>query len=335
MTAAFACRAPTEITVVVVPHELCAPGKPELRVAFSSGPRGGAETTAPNAMATGCPAGGSYSLVYVPEASKSASIDVKILAARGKDPSSCDASKHDSDCIWQRRAVSFLPHQPLTVTIDLASACLGIPCDKDTTCNPANGECIAKDAPMQSCEGATCGAPGDAGASDATIGADSDSGSDATVDSGGVTPEAAPGDSGSDGGRDTGADGEATRDGGTLLLNGTPTPGTACPTSAPCSFGETCVIDHGQGRCVSGIVSCNGTVICLRCDGPEDCPSTSQGPGVCCYVSVTQTSFCSDAITCLNSEQGTPLCSANQISQCPNVMERCYVSSFGYGGECH
>jgi hypothetical protein len=304
------CRDPTEITIVVHPHELCAPGKPELRVSFTSGAPGQGETAAPNAVAVGCPADGSYSLVYVPQTAKDASIDVKVLAARGKDPSACDVAKHDSDCIWQRRRVSFVPHEPLTVTIDLASACLGIPCSEDTTCNPSNGECIAKDAPVPSCAGDTCAPIGDAGnASDAPSAADTGEGLhlDAQVDAG-------PAYDGSAG--DAAEDAPQEDDSG--LLRTSPSASIIrCPGTTGCALGtQQCVLTPaGAGICASSGGMPAGRS--FLCDGDEDCPTSYE----CCYNTGSSHAQCGSACGSL----GTILCSGEAVNECPGALH-CQVS---------
>jgi hypothetical protein len=77
-----------------------------------------------------------------------------------KDPKECSTSAPDG-CIFARRKLSFVPFRTLTVPITVHSACVGVPCGADSTCN-ALGRCVPAEVDMRQCISSTgCALPDD------------------------------------------------------------------------------------------------------------------------------------------------------------------------------
>jgi hypothetical protein len=306
------CRAPTEITLEARPFDLCAGGGADLRIAMTGGRPGTTNTAAPNAKVTGCPPSGAYTLVYVPAGDQSENVELLVVAAIGKDPAMCDMSTKDPACIWERRAVSFIPHTPLDVVVDLARSCLGVPCNEDTTCDPRNGQCISKAKQIVTCAELSCaeaGMPGDGAmdvgedvasgdaAPDAVDeGTDATSAGDGPVDGAGDAPaDAGSKDATSDTGgsdaagdaADTGAsDGAFDGNTGTFVFGNGPFTdgGIRCRGNPDCNAAsEKCQFDPSSlapGTCIAKATTCASGHLCMGCDGIEDCPSMQ----FCCLV---------------------------------------------------
>jgi hypothetical protein len=170
-----ACREPTEVTVVVTTTVPCA----DVRgTSLFVGTRLGASTTACAGNAIG-------SMVLVPSGSNSASALLSVTLGVNKDPSACaETPAGSASCIFARRRIGFIPHQPLTIGVELQSACIGVVCSPDATCNA--GACVPLETPTLDA------GPPDAGPSDA---APADAGADAADagdagDAGGPCPAA-------------------------------------------------------------------------------------------------------------------------------------------------
>jgi len=80
-------------------------------------------------------------MVVVPSGSRSASFAVQIVTAVAPvaQPSDC-AGLNYQGCIVERRQISFIPHTPLTVPIEMTLDCLSIPCTASETC--FHGKCV-------------------------------------------------------------------------------------------------------------------------------------------------------------------------------------------------
>ena len=136
------------------------------------GARLGASTTACVGSAIG-------SMVLVPSGSKSGSALVGVTMGVNKDPSTCvETAAGSASCIFARRRIGFIPHQPLTIGVDLQSACIGVVCSPDATCNA--GACVPLETPTLDA------GPPDAGPADAAP-VDAGPGGDAG-DAGGPCP---------------------------------------------------------------------------------------------------------------------------------------------------
>jgi hypothetical protein len=92
---------------------------------------------APTAVISGCPdktkpTGAVGSLVIVPSGSPSERVQISVV---GTLPgAACDGpSPSGGDCIVAKRALSFSPHTPLTLPIELSAACAGFACPDPST----------------------------------------------------------------------------------------------------------------------------------------------------------------------------------------------------------
>jgi formylglycine-generating enzyme required for sulfatase activity len=211
-----ACRSPTQISVDVVTDVPC--GQVTI-TSFTSGELGAIESLPPAAESTACTGNHLGTMVLVPSsAGDGANVAFKIVTALdGESASACSgtAAAGNPKCIVERRALNYIPNDPLEVIVDMSAACEGKICDAQSTC--VNGACVNAVIPdPSSCEGAGCGDTvlvplPDAGGVDATLDASSDAPTDASSDapidapidandSGAATP-----DSGADAGVDSGS----------------------------------------------------------------------------------------------------------------------------------
>jgi hypothetical protein len=97
------------------------------------------ETRAPTTTTTTCGANGEIgTLAIVPNESNDAEIGLRIVAGITRAPEECAAHGYEG-CVVARRTLSFLPHEALTLTINLDSECTGLGCDALHSCT--NGSC--------------------------------------------------------------------------------------------------------------------------------------------------------------------------------------------------
>jgi formylglycine-generating enzyme len=189
-----ACRSPTEISVDVVTNVPCA----QVTVtSFTSGELGAIESLPPTTESTTCTANHLGTVVLVPSsAGDDAKVGFKIVTALdGETASACSgaAAAGNPKCIVERRALNYIPHNPLVVIVDMDAVCEGQICDAQSTC--VNGVCVSAVIPdPSSCEGAGCGdtvlGPLPDGGVDATVDASSDAPADAPIDVATCTPGA-------------------------------------------------------------------------------------------------------------------------------------------------
>jgi formylglycine-generating enzyme len=177
---AVSCLKPTEIQVsVTADPALCA----ALQTTIAAGEPGAlvsvAETSARAAGCPGDPAKGDVgSIVVIPSGDRGAKIEVRVVAAVGKDPEACSPTSFDN-CIEARRVLRFAKHQPLPLPVTLHASCIGKQCPDGSAC--VDGQCFLYDDEAQG----YCN-PGDPTCT--PVGADG--GADAEPD--GVAPAACP-----------------------------------------------------------------------------------------------------------------------------------------------
>ncbi len=78
-------------------------------------------------------------LVLVPSSTKSSEIAFSVVTGIGLAPDRC-ADDGFAHCIVSKRALRFIPHQPLTVKIDMRNDCVGVTCPPRETC--VKGQCV-------------------------------------------------------------------------------------------------------------------------------------------------------------------------------------------------
>lgn len=198
------CRGATEIDVDVSTNVPCTQW---TGTAIAVGLLGVDFETKPAAStATACRADGHLgTLVAIPRGADNANVAFRVVGAVGTSLEGCAADAGAPGCIVARRALNFIPHETLSLSVPLVSACEGIVCDPQTTC--VEGECRPAAIPDPGqCASQTCGEgalpPADGGvASDASTpdGAAPDGAIpdatvpvDATAPGDGGSPEAAP-----------------------------------------------------------------------------------------------------------------------------------------------
>lgn len=156
--AGMSCLAPTEITVVLHTDVPCSIAKANT-VGVAVTKPGGDESAGFGAVGSQCDDSGGLGTVVVLPHSIDDSVGIRVVLGVNKPTSQCTAPQYDG-CIVARRSISFIPHTPLTLPIDLDQACVGTPCDPHSTCVSPQ---TCADAGT-TCTNGTCGLP-DAGVS--------------------------------------------------------------------------------------------------------------------------------------------------------------------------
>jgi hypothetical protein len=296
---ATSCKDPTEIVVDVRTN---VPYRTDIVTSFTVGTPGQTEGAFPTTetRAPFSPAGDVGSLVVVPGNAKDSAVSVKVVMGIGREARDCTTANAQG-CIIARRTLRYVPHTRLDLPITLYSACIGVPCDPDTTCNIL-GQCVPADVgDASACAGGVCDVPGGnpppAGSTVAAVDVapDASPGGDAAPkDSGGSD---APAESGNDGGG--GVPGHPTCP--TFVAGGggsgpTCTAGDVCCEHAnetfgcapSCGAGDIADYECSGGDCASGLFCClsQGRATCRTsadcdgragtyvCTGSNDCPGT-------------------------------------------------------------
>jgi hypothetical protein len=176
-----ACRSPTQITFEAATDVPCA----QLDDTYVT--TGGldilGQPLSPTAKAPQCTTAGQIgSLVVVPRGDDNALVAMEMVVGVGVPTSTCAADS--SHCIVAKRALRFIPHDPLTVDVKLGLACEGVQCDPTATCVDGTCKSAVINDPGQ-CGGAGCGetvlGAEDGGAGDAAPDSSSDAARDATL----------------------------------------------------------------------------------------------------------------------------------------------------------
>jgi hypothetical protein len=149
------CATPTAIVVDVYSDLDCTNGAQVVLIGAQS--MDALASSAPTATATRCDAqtDGTYyrgQVVLVPSTSDETVAFAIATRTNGADPSSCLTS--GGDCIVAKREISFISQNELRARIDLKSACLGVSCPSDETCD--QGQCVPAGV---ACNDGSCGFP--------------------------------------------------------------------------------------------------------------------------------------------------------------------------------
>lgn len=99
-------------------------------------------------------------LVMIPTDDKDETVSVRVVLGVTRDPTTCRTQDADG-CIIARRRLNYIAHTPLELPITLHAACIGEPCDENSTCN-ALGQCVPSDVDPDRCrEPGQCLVPDD------------------------------------------------------------------------------------------------------------------------------------------------------------------------------
>ncbi len=190
------CLSPTQVTLHLSTDAQCV----DLDAAHVVvGKLGDLEGRPPSASTTTCEGGWIGDLVLVPSKRKDQGFGVLVAVGVGQSTEQCERDRFEGNCIVARRALSFVPHTPIELPIELELSCVGVPCGQLETCR--HGKCVdALLVDPQSCTD--------------PLGCEGGGGGETTLGPGG----AADGD-----GDSTGGEGEAT--GGTLGSGGSSSAG--------------------------------------------------------------------------------------------------------------
>jgi len=101
-----------------------------------------------------------YIVAVPPSDNREANLDVRVVMGIGRDPRSCSDTDR-AGCIVAKRAVRYLSRRRLELPVTLFSACAGVICDADKTCN-AQGRCVIARVDSEACASeAGCAVEGD------------------------------------------------------------------------------------------------------------------------------------------------------------------------------
>jgi alpha-tubulin suppressor-like RCC1 family protein len=149
------CRAPTEITLELTTDIPCG----DLDgTAITVGAPGEVESKTEGTVTHSCGETGRIgSLVVVPSGATDAHLDIKVVAGRGYPVESCTPDNDyrpgnapGKGCVVARRSLPFIPHQPLTLDIELRAVCVGEPCQPGQTC--VRGSCVSSTVDPSGCD---------------------------------------------------------------------------------------------------------------------------------------------------------------------------------------
>lgn len=213
---AVACRAPTQVKLVVSTDIPCDRLK---GIAITGGPLANVEDSAPQTVTYTCGAGGVIGTLYsTPADADDGKVAFRVLAGVDKDVSQCTERDGYAGCSRQLRQLAYLPNETAELPIVLYLVCVGVPCDRNSTC-AITGKCVP---PTSECASSgACATKPPVGADGGPILEDGSVGSD-----GSTGKDGAPGDSGGEGGNDssTGGDGSdldgAVSDDGGVVSDG-------------------------------------------------------------------------------------------------------------------
>ena len=132
------CRTPTQITLEIETDIDCSR---LLETSISTGNLSELPTKPPTSTTTRCQRGRIGSLVLVPSGSNSEEVALQVVTGVGTSAAECAETGFSGDCIVARRALRFVPHTRLRLPVSMSEACLGVPCDQDSTC--VDGVCVS------------------------------------------------------------------------------------------------------------------------------------------------------------------------------------------------
>lgn len=312
------CKDPTQITVEVKTHVVCADMR-GVDVVAASDPRRAEERAAllttgprfPSGSTTACTEGPAPrevgTLVITPNGDSGA---VVVIAAFGQtNVKDCVAPQLPARCIIARRRFSFVENRRISMPIVLDPDCAGVPCNENSTC--VGKKCVDS---AVDCTGAECTQPGvaaDGGIievdafSPLVDGAPPD-------DDGSIPSDGSPGDgSANDGGASDGGDGsiDGSFDAGGgycpgigMCLPGESGLGSTCTGGGRCCYangGSACVQASDKNPCGGLTACCNGSSVCeasMVC-----CPDTPT-PQVGTVIACRPYSECKGPVICSSGD---------------------------------
>lgn len=185
--AATSCLEPTAARAVISSDVAWAAGR---RISIATGSPETIGTRDPVAVVDTWEAPAVGDIVIVPSGERDSAVAIRVVMGVAADPGECSDAKPEG-CIISRRRLSYVPRKELRVPIRLWKRCIGVACDKDSTCN-ALGQCVSATIDPAKCgTPAGCEIEGDPTTTEITP----DAGGDAALDAG---PDA-PADSAVDG----------------------------------------------------------------------------------------------------------------------------------------
>jgi hypothetical protein len=89
--------------------------------------------------------GGVGNLFLIPSGGGSGPVAIRVVLGVTRPTSECAPPWYDG-CIVARRRLSYRPRTSLRLPILLSSACLDVPCDEESTCDPLRVACVSSEA---------------------------------------------------------------------------------------------------------------------------------------------------------------------------------------------
>ena len=134
--AQLACREPTQITVELTTDVACTAIN---ETSITVGTLGEIENKPAAAKTSACQDGRIGTLVLVPAGEGEREVALRVITSVNAPIESCVAPDYGAACIVARRALSYIPHQPLRLPVVLRESCKGVVCPVDETC--VDGKC--------------------------------------------------------------------------------------------------------------------------------------------------------------------------------------------------
>jgi len=340
--AALSCLAPTEVTLVLTTDVPCllnrgtmitvgsaadVASKPPVTVTqdctlVSAGVDDSGALTTPASIGT---------LVVTPSGGRSDSFAVRIVTAVDPTMSPTDCVPPYTNCIVASREVSFVPHTPITLPIEIRLDCKNISCAEGQTCD--HGRCLP-DTTTVICSGSACNASVQ---EDASTPLDSGPPADASTDTSpvdvsvdtrvldvavGSTPNDATADVSSDVAVDARVDVGAPSEGGSATdANPLGSCTDAGPSGAIACAGGTCSTTAGNVCCITVPQAAAPSEACVPAGM---CPSGSAGYPLHESISCRSGGDCQPGqICCYQAGAGAgfnALCTT--VSSCPVFSDR-------------
>jgi hypothetical protein len=132
------CLQPTQVTLELSTDARCEDlDETQLFIGLIDEPGG----LAPSAITKACSEDGTIgTIVFVPKEDRNQQFAFSVVVGVGKETDACPGSGFQGGCIVARRVLSFVPHQPLVLPVELEVECLDVPCGATETCR--SGSCV-------------------------------------------------------------------------------------------------------------------------------------------------------------------------------------------------
>jgi|GEM_PF-2944914 len=132
------CLAATQVKVEITTNAKC---EDIQDVSVSVGPLSELLERPPSTTTSTCVDGRIGTIVLIPATSDEGQFAVRVVGGVNQSSPACVEGVASEGCIDSRRALSFIPHEGLSLPIELELACLDVPCGATETCR--EGTCVS------------------------------------------------------------------------------------------------------------------------------------------------------------------------------------------------